>query len=213
MSGHLSLYSDNEIGMNEIEKRSEKPVLGVELLEVYRQMLASLFVATLCLIAIVGVPLIVLEVLNRRMTGDNRYDLPILAFVALSGALGAFFSALMRLYSLEQLPAALVNVALRQLSRRYLIMYSLIPPITGMIGAVAFYLAIASGLIQGDLFQRFKCVAAQGACDSVAGLLAFSPSEATDYAKSLVWGFVAGFSERLVPDALGRLGRTEHSPR
>jgi hypothetical protein len=30
----------------------------------------------------------------------------------------------------------------------------------------------------------------------------YGPAQASDYAKALLWGFVAGFSERLIPDAL-----------
>ncbi len=33
----------------------------------------------------------------------------------------------------------------------------------------------------------------------------WSPAKATDYSKALLWGFIAGFAERLVPDVLGKL--------
>jgi hypothetical protein len=167
-----------------------------EMFAAYRQMLATLFFTSLVLIIIITVILLSAK--------SNKDDLQILPFVALSGSLGAFFSALTRLYSLEQLPAALFRPDLR-LQNRHLLMYALIPPIVGAIGAVFFYVCLAAGVIQGDMFQKFQCSPNVCNCNSLTGLLSYAPATVTDYAKSLVWGFVAGFSERLVPDALSRL--------
>jgi hypothetical protein len=169
------------------------------LFEAYRQMLAFLFLSSLVLIALLAVSLFVAEY--------KKVHLTILPFVALSGALGAFFSALTRLYSLERLPAALIRPGFN-LRNWHLLVYALIPSITGMIGAVFFYVAIAAGLIQGELFQHFECAPDADTCDSLTGLLSFSPATVKDYAKALVWGFVSGFSERLVPDALSRFEKS-----
>ena len=40
---------------------------------------------------------------------------------------------------------------------------------------------------------------------------AWGPDAAQDYAKVLVWGFVAGFAERFVPDTLQRLVQSGNS--
>jgi hypothetical protein len=175
------------------------PTNPAEVLAAYRQMLSFLFFATLTIVILTATPLI--WVVWKK----PDVSLPILAYVALSGCLGAFFSALSRLYSLKQLPAALLSVDFRSLRNHYLLMYSLIPPIVGIIGAVFFYVVIASGLIHGDLFQHFKCYLGDDKCNSLNGLLEYGPEKVEDYAKSLVWGFVSGFSERLVPDTLSSL--------
>jgi hypothetical protein len=178
---------------------SQNTVLTAELFSAYRQMLAFLFLASLGLLAVITITLLVAPHFNITLS--------ILVFVALSGALGAFFSALARLYSLADLPAALVRPDLK-LRNWHLFMYALIPPIVGAIGAIVFYVCVASGLIQGDVFQKFKCKPSDFDCNSLDGLLNYSPETVTDYAKALVWGFVSGFSERLVPDALSRLEKS-----
>jgi hypothetical protein len=74
-----------------------------------------------------------------------------------------------------------------------------------MIGAVMVYLLFAAGLLKGDLFPEFHC--AVGQCADVHGFISnWSPIGAAANAKAIVWGFIAGFSERFVPDILNRMG-------
>ena len=173
--------------------------------ELYRQVLKWLFLCTLWIVLLISVLLLGLEI-ARRM-GFYGGDIPILAIVALAGALGALFSAVTRLYSLHQLPSALLTMNVPKLSGNYLLVLCLVPPLVGMIGAVFFYVLIASGIVSSELFQHFHCGSKEG-CEGMGGLLSYSPIEPTDYAKSLIWGFTAGFSERLVPDVLARLDKT-----
>lgn len=177
------------------------------LVEAYRRLLTSYFLSTLAVVLIISVPTFIYY-LDSKEIGPDELEFPLLILIALAGALGAFFSALMRLYKLENLPAVLLDVEFRRMRNWYLVMYSLIPPIIGMIGAVVFHVVIAAGLIEGAAFQKFSCRLPQG-CDSFKGLLNYYPAGVQDYAKCLVWGFIAGFSERLVPDALGRMSKQE----
>ena len=82
--------------------------------------------------------------------------------------------------------------------------------IVGAIGAVVLYLVFAAGLLKGDLFPEFSCLNAAASCGAFHDFVSsWAPANATANAKAIVWGFVAGFSERFVPDVLNRLGSRE----
>lgn len=78
----------------------------------------------------------------------------------------------------------------------------LVSPITGALFASIFYIVFAAGLVQGSLFPVFQT------SGTTSGLFAFfeyaTPTVPVDYAKLIVWSFIAGFFERLVPDTLSR---------
>jgi hypothetical protein len=178
------------------------------LLAVYKQMLLSLFIATLVIAAILI--LMLLPFFISYAKGDTKaLDPPLLIVVQLAGALGAFFSALIRLYNFQDLPKALVARELEGLPRLHLLVYSLVPAIVGAIAATVIHMLFASGLLQGDFFPIFKCEKGDNLCTSFGSLIAdWGPAQAKDYAKDIVWGFVAGFAERLVPDTLQSLSRS-----
>jgi hypothetical protein len=173
--------------------------IPAEALNAFGLMLTWLFAST------IGVVLFIAAIL--LIAHFRQGDLPILAFVALSGALGGFVSSLSRLYSLKELPALLMKKDFHSMRNRFVAMYSLIPPLIGAIGAVVVYVVVAGGLIQGELFAKFECFKGEGNCDSFGGLLMFGPSTVTDYAKVLVWGFISGFSERFFPGVMESLAK------
>jgi hypothetical protein len=80
-------------------------------------------------------------------------------------------------------------------------MYSLIPAVIGAIAALVLYLTFAGDLISGQLFPTIKCN--QGPCSTFGSLLSTDgPANAENFAKVMVWSFIADFAERMVPNTL-----------
>lgn len=194
-------------GLPVVTPPTEPPIPRQRLLTVYKQMLVSLFIATLAIMGTL-VAVIMPFFIKYYFYGDaNAHSPPLLPVIALAGALGAFFSILMRLYNYEDLPKALISSDLDGLPTTHLVIYSLVPAVVGAIAAAVLYMLFASNLIQSTLFPEFACK--KEPCDSFAMLIGeWSPKLAPDYAKSIVWGFIGGFAERLVPDMLKGLSQS-----
>lgn len=174
--------------------------LSPQLLGAYKKMLTYQFSGTVVLVAVLAVGLLGSYIVVKT------WQPPILVLVTLAGMLGAFFSALTRLYQVDQLPVALISPTVSQLSGGYLFMYSFVPPMVGAIAAVALYIGFVSALVAGGLFPEMACKGAGATCDDLYGVLtSFGPKAAPDYGKVLIWSFIAGFSERMVPDMLQSL--------
>ncbi len=77
-------------------------------------------------------------------------------------------------------------------------------PIFGGLFAVVLYGVFISGIIQGELFPKFK-----GAEDSFSTPYEFSsntlPATNADMSKAILWAFIAGFAEGFVPNFIDKL--------
>lgn len=186
------------------DKQRESSTVETTLLFTYRKMLFSIFAAALVTIVLI----FVVFIKSIFAIGDEAIAVSTMFVVVIAGAAGALFSSLIRIYNYEDLPTAVMSGDLRGLKGFYVVIYSIVPILVGMIAAGVFYLLLASGLIRGDLFPTFACKAGR-ACNEFAEFANnWSPDTATDHAKAVVWGFIAGFSERLVPDTLGSFAKS-----
>ena len=116
-------------------------------------------------------------------------------FAVAFGALGAIFSRLTtfqaRYAAIDYDEAASTFVA-QSLNLRQVV---------GSVGSLIFLFAIFGGLVGGKLFPNVAALLQTG-----------SPYSLTEeFAKLVVWSFLAGFSERLVPDFLARTEATAAS--
>lgn len=125
-------------------------------------------------------------------------DLFLLVFCA--GAVGAVINNYYRLAKLSEADKAAIEVLDGTVFTMQIYVSVLI---SGALGLVMYALFL-SGLLQGSLFPKFKSLDLD--FKNIFVLLeTVSPNQNVDTAKAIVWAFIAGFSERLVPNVLDRL--------
>ncbi|MDM0116724.1 hypothetical protein QTI66_31805 [Variovorax sp. J22R133] len=184
-------------------------------LDAHRLMVLWLFVVTAAVAALLATAVILADpTLHPGKPDDADRQAPVLLLVAMAGAMGGFVSCLRRLYAFEDIFPRTQYVVLFGTFNPYLIAYSSIPPLIGLIAAVAGYGMFAAGLLQGSTFPAFRCAEGGNGCMTLPTFLGYwRPSGPTDYAKSLVWAFIFGFSERYFVDILNQFGSRARSDR
>jgi len=134
---------------------------------------------------------------------QNRFPLSWFCFGV--GILGGFVSIQQRLRLLSSVELALLAQSW---------VHILIIPLFGGIFALVFYLLVLAGILDGTLFPRFsmqKFANPSTTQDLIRFFLQTYPASGQDFAKLAFWAFVAGFSERWIPDMIkGKIdaGRT-----
>eukprot|EP01156_Anaeramoeba_ignava_P006418 Anaeramoba_ignava/a348602_37.p4 GENE.a348602_37~~a348602_37.p4 ORF type:complete len:185 (+),score=-7.44 a348602_37:1711-2265(+) len=129
--------------------------------------------------------------------------LPVIVVVILAGFMGGFVSSLTRVHQFKKLFPKDAYDELKKISRFKVVVFSLIPPLVGGIAAVVLYEIFAGGMLEGNLFPRFAYEDGFKLNGNFLNIVShWKPEGAPDYIKSIVWGFIAGFSERFVPSIL-----------
>ena len=125
----------------------------------------------------------------------------LVTYVFMSGLCGGFVSIQQRL------PAITLD-ELRELSNSWLSI--LLIPINGGIFALVLMLMFLSGIVEGAMFPKYY----HQAIDTSNGVVSFKlwlintcPATGPDIAKLLFWSFVAGFSERFVPQIITKTSK------
>ena len=128
-----------------------------------------------------------------------------LVTVAVVGMLGGSISSVSRVFALTWSAELAGSIDDLRATYRGLLLNVCASVLQGAVFALAAYALFAAGLLQGSLFPRFRDSSDPLVRDQTLAFFERGPASHPDFAKALVWSFVAGFSERLVPDFLRNL--------
>lgn len=155
-------------------------------------------------VILAGVAIIVLAVL-LNVTGIIRETPPAtLLPVLFVGAMGGLLSMQQRYQSVSREGDPIDNISqlMQNWSRLFL------PAISGAIFAALLYMLFIGGLLEGDLFPKLGSNPGNTNNQDGTSMWDFlkhaRPGSSRDYAKLIIWSFIAGFAERFVPDTLSR---------
>ena len=161
---------------NDKQSQADAPVdpVGSVVVAAYRLVLNYLFLSTSTIVAALIV-LIFFPGPIYTLIGWKPPPISIFLLVIMAGTLGAFFSALLRLYEVKNMPAVLYAGGV-SLDRASLFIYTLTPALIGGIAAAILYLVFQSGLLNGTPFPAMGCpgagrVAPDNPCAGLGALL------------------------------------------
>lgn len=155
-----------------------------------------------------GIAIVVLDLAGTAVTHQPSPGASVfvttLGADVMAGLFGGAFSLLQRVQAPLTDGDGLANLLSLRIAKREIFL----APITGAVAAITLYCIFAAGLIEGSLFPHIVGEAPNPDTTKSMPILSFldsGPAGTVDHAKSLVWSFIAGFSERFVPDAISRL--------
>jgi len=155
-----------------------------KLLRITRRLIILTSTALLCVVSIFAITLL-----------GGRFMISWAAFGC--GLVGGFVSIQQRLKKLGDEELELLSLSWFQV---------LLIPVYGGIFALVLYLAFLSNIVESPLFPHFASPPFSQPLPStqdIAGFFAKTyPATGADLTKLLFWSFVAGFSERFVPQLL-----------
>ena len=184
-------------------------------LPVQEQVRSSLVQKTF-LLTVAALLLIVVGLSIQRVATGSAFEIQPVFVALFVGAIGGMISTIRRIQT-TRLDENVV-VGLLEMSRGLWSIY--LSPLLGAVFAVLLLLLFKGRLLSGELFPAFwPPLGAETPATAPATPLTFSdvlnslhPVDSANYAKLVVWCFIAGFAEQLVPDALARVSRATESP-
>jgi hypothetical protein len=132
--------------------------------------------------------------------------LPPVAHVVFCGLIGGYFSVLLRMGSLRW--SLEFNANYQQVDRYFgsLLASFLLAMFEGAVAAFVMYTIFLGGLLDGTFFPSFDQVPLNKY--ELSQVFWVVPKDSSGGAKLLAWCILAGFSERMIPDALSRLAKS-----
>jgi len=187
--------SATAVGISTVETATGSDTRCLHLLKITRR----LILMTLC-----GV-LIISGLFGLTMLLGQRFMISWACFGC--GLVGGFVSIQQRLKKVSDEELDLLSRSWFQI---------LLIPIYGGIFALVLYLVFLGNIVQGSLFPKFSIpqFSDPPTIQNIKQLItATSPSSGIDFAKLIFWCFVAGFSERLVPQIISKTQNGEGGAR
>jgi len=167
-----------------------------------RNWFAKAFVAIYVVLVGVGLGLVIALIYLPDRCSDKLHPMFTLVAVTMMGALGGFVSMLQRLQSLPSGGQRNENLIEMVYGRDSILSQSLL---SGASFSLVLLFIFLGGLLRGGLFPDYPDQ--DGA--TFMHLLRTVSLDGTQFAKLLVWSFIAGFAERFVPDFLDRFTAKE----
>jgi hypothetical protein len=163
-------------------------------IDLVRTVSKRLFIAIFVLVIIFFVTLIV------TITATNLPSSSVL-LVFIVGQLGGYVGVQRRVKKLNTDDLELLATSW---------IYTILSPMVGGILAVVLYTIFASELITGQLFPVFEPDSGASEMHNIKLLFAYHCVSYIDYAKLMVWSFIAGFTEKFVVNVIGTFTTKEN---
>lgn len=151
--------------------------------------------------AVLAINFLILMIKRPDFFWDDEKEYPLLLILFLCGMLGGVINNYLRI---NKLPSSHLDkfVPKEKIINILQIYVSLL--VSGTLGLI-FYAAISSGLIQGSFFPEFVNLDAAYSGTFSNFFQQVLPKTNHDVLKAIIWCFVAGFSEKLVPNTIDKL--------
>ena len=172
-----------------------------------RYLIKKVFIILLLLI-LIPVVIIILYLIYFQAKGKisqlkytDATGLVLFCSAAIAGAIGSFVSVTLRIQGIRDNTQLAQNIY----SFKYSLTTVQIAPLTGMVFAILLSLIIYGGLVGGSMFPNINIHPPKDGAVIDPNSYTQVLNNIAEFSKLLVWSFIAGFSERLIPDMVDRL--------